>query len=58
MIKRLFIALVLFMIAAIFLDLAINYRESASLSPLGRYYAEQGPAELGAANLVTAVVVT
>jgi multicomponent Na+:H+ antiporter subunit B len=58
MIKRLFIALVLFMIAVIFFDLAANYRESTSLSPLGHYYAEEGPAELGAANLVTAVVVT
>jgi multicomponent Na+:H+ antiporter subunit B len=58
MIKRLFIALVLAMIAVIFLDLAVNYRESTSLSPLGYYYVDQGPAELGAANLVTAVVVT
>jgi multicomponent Na+:H+ antiporter subunit B len=58
MIKRLFIALVLVMLAVIFLDLAANYRENTSLSPLGYYYADQGPAELGAANLVTAVVVT
>ena len=58
MIKRIFIALVLAMIAVIFLDLAVNYRESTSLSPLGYYYADQGPAEVGAANLVTAVVVT
>ena len=58
MIKRLFIAMVLAMIAIIFLDLAVNYREGTSLSPLGYYYADQGPAELGAANLVTAVVVT
>jgi multicomponent Na+:H+ antiporter subunit B len=58
MIKRIVIALVLIMLAVMFLDLAANYRENTSLSPLGRYYAEQGPAELGAANLVTAVVVT
>jgi len=58
MIKRLFIALVLAMIAVMFLDLAANYRESTSLSQLGYYYVDQGPAELGAANLVTAVVVT
>ena len=58
MIKRIFIALVLVMLAIMFLDLAANYRENTSLSPLGHYYAEQGPAELGAANLVTAVVVT
>jgi multicomponent Na+:H+ antiporter subunit B len=58
MIKRIFIALVLVMLAVMFLDLAANYRESSSLSPLGRYYADVGPAELGAANLVTSVVVT
>jgi len=58
MIKRIFIALVLVMLAAMFLDLAASYRENTSLSPLGRYYADTGPAELGAANLVTSVVVT
>jgi len=58
LIKRLFIFLVLIMTAVIFLDLAVNYRENVSLSPLGYYYADAGPGELGAANLVTAVVVT
>jgi multicomponent Na+:H+ antiporter subunit B len=58
MIKRIFIALVLLMLALMFLNLAANYRENTALSPLGYYYADQGPAELGAANLVTAVVVT
>jgi len=58
MIKRLIILLVLAMLAVIFLNLAANYSEKTSLSPLGQYYVEQGPAELGAANLVTAVVVT
>jgi multicomponent Na+:H+ antiporter subunit B len=58
MIKRIVILLVLLMLAVIFLDLAANYSEKTSLSPLGHYYAEQGPSELGAANLVTAVVVT
>ncbi len=58
MIKRIFIGLVLVMIAVMFLDLATNYHEDTTLSPLAQYYATQGPAELGAANLVTAVVVT
>jgi multicomponent Na+:H+ antiporter subunit B len=58
MIKRLFITLVLVMIAVMFLDLAVNYRESTSLSPLAHYYVDQGPTEVGAANLVTAIVVT
>jgi multicomponent Na+:H+ antiporter subunit B len=57
-IKRIIILLILVMLAVIFLDLAANYDERASLSALGHYYAKQGPAELGAANLVTAVVVT
>ena len=58
MIKRLFIFLILAVMAVIFLKLATNYSENTVLSKLGYYYAEQGPAELGAPNLVTAVVVT
>ena len=58
MIKRLFIFLILAVMAVIFLKLATNYNENTVLSKLGHYYAEQGPAELGAPNLVTAVVVT
>jgi multicomponent Na+:H+ antiporter subunit B len=58
MIKRLFIFLILAVMAVIFLKLATNYSENTVLSKLGHYYAEQGPAELGAPNLVTAVVVT
>ncbi len=58
MIKRLFIFLVLFLFAAMFYDVAENYQESNALSPLATRYVEQGPDELGAPNLVTAVVVT
>jgi len=58
MIKRILILLVLAMLAVMFLKLASNYHENSTLSTLGQYYAERGPAELGAANLVTAVVVT
>ena len=58
MIKRLFILMMLAVMAAIFLNLAGNYRENTELSRLGHYYAENGPQELGAPNLVTAVVVT
>ena len=58
MINRLFIFLILVVMAVIFLKLATNYSENTVLSKLGHYYAEQGPAELGAPNLVTAVVVT
>ena len=58
MIKRLFILMILALLALMFVQLASSYTENSSLSKLGRYYAEQGPRELGAANLVTAVVVT
>ena len=58
MIKRIFILLMLALMALIFVQLAANYTENTSLSKLGRYYAEKGPGELGAPNLVTAVVVT
>jgi multicomponent Na+:H+ antiporter subunit B len=58
MIKRLFIMMMLALMALVFVQLASNYTENTSLSKLGRYYVEEGPRELGAANLVTAVVVT
>ncbi|MEN8167657.1 MAG: Na(+)/H(+) antiporter subunit B [Pseudomonadota bacterium] len=58
MIKRLFIFLVLFLFAAMFYDLADNYQESTELSSLATRYVDKGPDELGAANLVTSVVVT
>jgi multicomponent Na+:H+ antiporter subunit B len=58
MIKRLFIFFMLALMAIIFFNLAVNYTENKSLSKLGHYYAEKGPQELGAPNLVTAVVVT
>ena len=58
MIKRAFILLILAMFAVMFYDLAKHYQESATLSPLATHYVAKGPDELGAANLVTAVVVT
>mgnify|MGYP001815685412 FL=1 len=58
MIKRLFILMMLALLALVFAQLATNYTEHTSLSKLGSYYAENGPRELGAPNLVTAVVVT
>ncbi len=58
MIKRLVILLTLVLLALVFSDLVLNYIESPVLSPLGHYYATNGPAELGAANLVTSVIVT
>jgi multicomponent Na+:H+ antiporter subunit B len=58
MIKRIFIFLMLVLMAMVFFNLAANYTENTSLSKLGKYYVEKGPQELGAPNLVTAVVVT
>jgi len=58
MIKRIFIFFMLTLMAMVFFNLASNYTENTSLSKLGRYYVEKGPQELGAPNLVTAVVVT
>lgn len=58
MIKRLFIFLVLLLFAVMFFDVAKNYMEPEGLSTLATRYVDQGPDELGAANLVTAVVVT
>ncbi len=58
MIKRLFIFIMLALMAIIFFNLASNYKENSSLSKLGHYYVENGPREIGAPNLVTAIVVT
>jgi multicomponent Na+:H+ antiporter subunit B len=58
MIKRLLIFLVLILTGLVFSDLVLNYEERERLTPLAQYYAEYGPAELGAANLVTSVIVT
>jgi multicomponent Na+:H+ antiporter subunit B len=58
MIKRLFIFIVLILMGTVFLKLGMNYSENGTLLKLGHYYVDKGPAELGAANLVTSVVVT
>jgi multicomponent Na+:H+ antiporter subunit B len=58
MIKRTIIFITLALMALIFFNLAANYSENSSLSRLGSYYVEKGPQEIGAANIVTAVVVT
>jgi multicomponent Na+:H+ antiporter subunit B len=58
MIRRVIIILTLVLTAIIFARLVLNYSEHQELGRLGEYYASEGPAELGAPNLVTAVVVT
>ncbi len=58
MIKRMLIFLTLILMAGIAAKVVLNYREHTGLTRLAERYVGQGPAELGAANLVTAVVVT
>lgn len=58
MIKKGLILLVLVGFVAIISNLLINFKGSEELNPLAKYYAENAAAEVGAANLVTAVVVT
>ncbi len=58
MIKKVFIFVLLLGVGSIFLSLSDNFKEQKELKGIGRYYAENAADELGAANLVTAVVVT
>lgn len=58
MIKKGLILLVLIGFVAIISSLLINFKGSEELNPLAKHYAENGVTEVGAANLVTAVVVT
>jgi multicomponent Na+:H+ antiporter subunit B len=58
MVKRLFVFIVLALIATMFFDLASGFRERHDLTEVSTRYVGQGPEELGAPNLVTAVVVT
>lgn len=58
MIKR-FIALVLLAaFGAVFATLLLGYTPDSELNLTARYYAERTAADLGAANIVTAIVVT
>ncbi|HDP55413.1 MAG TPA: sodium:proton antiporter [Bacteroidetes bacterium] len=50
--------LILVGFVAIISSLLINFKGNEELNPLARHYAEHGADEVGAANLVTAVVVT
>jgi len=58
MIKKGLLLILLVGFVAVISSLLINFTGSNELNPLARYYAEKGPTEVGAANLVTAVVVT
>jgi len=58
MIKRLLIIISIIGVGVIFYDLVTEFQEAPALHPLAERYVRQGPMEVGAANLVTAVVVT
>ncbi len=58
MIRRILAALTLVLTALILLPLALDLKPFSELSHTAESYAEEGPDTLGAANLVTAVIVT
>lgn len=58
MVRKVFTLLMLVAIGAILLGFAVNFTEKTQLPPVSSHYVEKGPAELGSANVVTAVVVT
>ncbi|MDI3527744.1 MAG: hypothetical protein PWR03_1927 [Tenuifilum sp.] len=58
MIKKGILLILLVGFIAVISSLIINFTGSDELNPLAKHYAENGPSEVGAANLVTAVVVT
>jgi multicomponent Na+:H+ antiporter subunit B len=58
MIKNGLIFLLLIGFTVILSGLLINFHGSGQLNPLAAHYVENGASEVGAANLVTAVVVT
>lgn len=58
MIKRLFLLILLAGLAAIFLGLLLGYTPEQTLNKSAHYYAEQTAAQVGAANIVTAIIVT
>jgi multicomponent Na+:H+ antiporter subunit B len=58
MVKKGFILLIVLGFCLMISSLLINFHGSTNLNNLAEHYVENGAAEVGAANLVTAVVVT
>ncbi|MCF7945175.1 MAG: Na(+)/H(+) antiporter subunit B [Spirochaetia bacterium] len=58
MIKRMLIILVLILIGFGMVPLVWSLQDAETVSPVSQYYVSQGADDLGAANLVTAVVVS
>lgn len=58
MIKKLFVLILMIGLAVFFFQLIRSYDGKESLNETASHYAEHGAEEVGAANLVTAIVVT
>jgi len=58
MIKRAIALLLLFAVGALFASLLVGYVPDSELNQTARYYAERTAGDIGAANIVTAIVVT
>ena len=58
MIRKLFVIVILAGLGFVFYTLFQNFDGNTGLNKTAGYYAQNGPSEVGAANLVTAVVVT
>jgi multicomponent Na+:H+ antiporter subunit B len=58
LIKRLIALLLMLVLGAIFWQLLSTYLPDTVLNHTGRYYADHAAADLGAANIVTAIIVT
>lgn len=58
MIRRLFVILLLLGLAGVFSALLAGYSPDDALNLTARYYADQTAEDLGAANIVTAIIVT
>jgi len=58
MIKRVTILLSLLLLGLVFLQMVAGYSPRTALNPISEHYVTAGPDELGAANIVTAVLVT
>ena len=58
MVKKLFVVILLIGLAVFFYGMISSFNGSESLNMTASYYAENGASEVGAANLVTAIVVT
>ncbi len=58
MIKRFTVLLIILGLGAIFVQMLMQYQPDTTLNQSGLYYAENSTQEVGAANIVTAIIVT